>query len=162
MAKKNGELTVKDLIAVAKEFNKVMDLDPALPTNSKSIKKDDLMDEIKKVSKMLNENDKLSNETMTTLKVMGVKLPGEESEGKKKSTQGQESTSSKKKKTEKKVSQMTRAFSVGKVIKEYGLKHDQLAEKADELYAKNGGKSNLPESKMLIRIASQILRGFND
>jgi len=72
--KKNNEPTVKELIELAKDLNNLMDLEPALPTAQKTTK-DKLINEIKKVTKMLEPGDKLTKESITTLKVLGFEMP---------------------------------------------------------------------------------------
>ena len=75
--KKDNGVTVKDLIAVAEELNKLLDLDPALPTNSKT-RKIDLLRELEDAAGELEPQDKLTDKTVATLKAIGIDVPGQE------------------------------------------------------------------------------------
>jgi len=150
---KKDDVTKKVLENVAAEFNKIMKLEPPIPTGRK-ITKAELEKDLVEAAVELTLNDKVSKDAVEALTAIGIKLPEKPAAdpGKSGSSNKKGGNSSKPpaKKKDPAAPRFTRIMAVGQVLQKAGKKgitKSELEGEADAVFADKGGKSNPKESK---------------
>jgi len=160
---KPKDITKAILEKVATELNKVMELKPVIATG-REIKMDSLREDIIEAAgdpkEGLKSIDKITAQTREVLTLLGVDVP---SPPNKKTEKSKKVTG--KPKANKTAKRCTRFTSLADAFFELNLNialpSKVLAAKADEIFVKNGGKSNLKEagfkSTQFLAIANRLL-----
>ena len=158
MGKKVTGPAMKELIKVAEEFNspECMDLDPALKTTGK-IKKDDLIEEIKKVALLLEPQDKLTDETKATLTALGIGFPGsEETETPEETTEEETEETAEETETVKETKKTTgtRPEVFAKIMNEGGGTTKEIIAKMNSLYSGSEAEAKFQTASYLRVLAA--------
>lgn len=165
----------KKLISLAKELNKVLDLEPVIPTQP-NVKEATLVEKITTAAGLIDlENDTFSEEAIEAMQELGV-WPGdgkapeddknatvelepepvkEKAKDKGKEKSAAETAKEKPVKPAKEApikKGMSRVDAICTIIKNLKkpITKQELNEKSDSLYVKNGGKSNLRENMYVV------------
>lgn len=182
---KEISLAKKDLVAIAKELNKVLGLNPAIDLKGTP---EELVEKITEGAALLVPEDELTEKTVDGLKILGIDLPipededapedEEEEPGLVKKPQKHPIPAPKKKgdkapakekkdkdpaPAKKKETTIHRIGCVSLILKDLKKKSisiPDLIDQADALYEQNGGKSNLNESKGNVHKALIVLEYF--
>lgn len=142
----------KDLVAAAKELNEVMGLDPEIDV---TLNKKDLIEVLREAAELVEEDDELTDATDEVLEALmddedeeetPEPTPEPEPEVEEEPEPEPEDEEETPAPAEKK---LTRVQSVVEAIKraEEPIGRAELAGKANDLYARSGGASNLSEAK---------------
>ena len=161
-AKKKPSYSLEDIQGLAIEINEQLGMDPEIDSELDDV--EELIESIKACA--VNENgeseiyttDEFSKEAFILMEKIGVEVvdPPEENgdeelepEDEPEAKPEKKSAPKKKKKKAPPVKRYTRASAFAEALKEGETNINNLAERANELYVKNGGKDNLKESKWL-------------
>jgi hypothetical protein len=167
---KMAKLTKKELQQVAKEFNKVMSLDPVIKMDKTN---DGLLADIKEAAEELRDDDKFSDGVEKTLIALGIREAEEkevpELTKKTEVATKKETKTATTKSTPKKVGEKsskfhyTRTSAVLEALSKFKKQPDKetCAEKANVLYQKNAdGEDNMPESRRVTGYVFHVIEGM--
>jgi hypothetical protein len=158
-----------ELLQTAKEFNKVMALDPAIKTGTKRTVTQ-LESDVKEAGGEVRDDDQFSPEVEAVLVELGIREAKETEAAEEVSEEKTEATSKPTEEktqspaTDKKV-RYTRIMSVCDALNGYennqDINRDDCAAKANKLYVKNaGGSDNVPESLWATKMVFQVIEGL--
>ena len=167
-----SEVRREDLIKAAKELNEALGLEPQIKTGKKVTEKE-LSEQILEAAELILPEDDISDETMQVIKILKGEMEQDEEEVNDEFEEEDEDELEEEKPAEKsKVKAKPTPPSTGVGVTRIGaatlvikraknvLAIEDWVRRTDELYVKEGGKSNLKESRYAINVAVKVLETY--
>jgi hypothetical protein len=150
------KITIAILTTVAKEFNKIMKLEPPIETG-KGVKIDQLQADVVEAAKELAPDDQLSKANRATLEALDVVLP---------ESNDQKSPDKPVAKPPKEPAKprYSRIQAAVEAIGEDGIDSEDLVSKANEMYIQNAnnGKDNEAEAKWAVNMVLKVMAAMKE